>query len=265
MFADPPIVDCHCHILTARMPFVEDAWIRPDYEYSVESYLGDLDRFGISFGVIAAASLYGDYNDYTLWALERHKRLRATLAPDPTTDLPTLRRLKEQGVAGVRLQFTDRLPLPDFSSFAYSKYLNRLADCGLHVELNASGAHLSQILPALKGRGINIVVDHFGLLRSPGGMAGEGFQAVLRALEHGNVWVKISAGFRLEAGIPRAAAARLLALGGAERLLWGSDSPFVGKEQEVSYAATLQMFQEIIPDSVTRRRISDTALRFYFF
>jgi predicted TIM-barrel fold metal-dependent hydrolase len=265
MLVDPPIIDCHAHIFTSRMPFAADAWTRPDYEYSVESYLADLDRYGISFGVIAAASLYGDYNDYTLWALQRHKRLRATIAPDPTADPATLQRLKEQGVTGVRLQFKERAGLPDFASFAYSKYLCRLADCGLHAQLNVSGAQLSQILPALKGRGVNIVVDHFGLLRSPAGMGGEGFQAVLRALEYGNVWVKISAGFRLEAGVAQAAAAQLLAAGGAERLLWGSDAPFVGKEQDVTYAGTLRMFQEIIPDPAIRRRLCATALRFYCF
>jgi predicted TIM-barrel fold metal-dependent hydrolase len=65
--------------------------------------------------------------------------------------------------------------------------------------------------------------------------------------------------------VPQAAAAQLLAAGGAERLLWGSDAPFVGKERDVTYARTLQMFQQIIPDPATRRRICDTALRFYFF
>jgi hypothetical protein len=34
-------------IFTARMPFAADAWIRPAYEYPVETYLADLDRHGI--------------------------------------------------------------------------------------------------------------------------------------------------------------------------------------------------------------------------
>lgn len=262
---DSPVVDSHAHIFTARMPFAEDAWIRPDYEYPVETYLADLDRYGISFGVIAAASLYGDYNDYTLWALEKHKRLRATIAPDPTADLQTLQRLKEQGVVGMRLQLKEQATLPDVASFAYRKFLTRLADCGMHVQLNASGAQLSQLLPALKDRGVNVVVDHFGLLRSPAGMAGEGFQAVLRAIEYGNVWVKISAGFRLDPKLRHAAATQLLTAAGTDRLLWGSDAPFVGKERDLSYAAALQIFDEIVPDAASRRKISDSALRFYFF
>src|ERR1041384_6521119 len=105
---DPPIVDSHVHVFTARMPFAEDAWTRPDYEYPVESYLADLDRHGISFGIIAAASLHGDYSDYTLQALERHKRLRATIAPDPAAGLEKLKRLKQQGVVGMRLQLKER-------------------------------------------------------------------------------------------------------------------------------------------------------------
>ncbi len=262
---DPPVIDSHAHIFTSRMPFVDDAWIRPDYEYTDDDYLADLDRYGICFGVIAAASLYGDYNDYTLWALSRHRRLRATISPDPTADYEKLKRLREQGVVGVRLQLKERAPIPDVAGFEYRKYLNRLADCGMHLELNLSGAQLSEILPALEGRGVNVVVDHFGLLRSPAGMEGDGFQALLRAIERGNVWVKISAGFRLAPDLMHAAAAKLLAAAGPERLLWGSDAPFVGKERDMSYEAALRIFRDIVPDPVIRRKISDTGLRFYFF
>lgn len=261
---DPPIVDSHAHIFTARMPFADDAWTRPDYEYPVEQYLADLDRYGILFGVIAAASIYGDYNDYTLWALERHQRLRATIAPDPNADLEKLRRWKEQGVVGMRLQFKEQATLPDVSCFEYRKFLTRLADCGMHVQLNASSTQLSRLLPALQGSGVNVVVDHFGLLRSPAGVAGDGFQALLRAIEYGNVWVKISAGFRLERELRQAAATQLLASAGADRLLWGSDAPYVGKERDTSYAATLRIFEEIVPDAAIRRQISATALRFFF-
>lgn len=262
---DPPMIDSHAHIFTARMPFAADAWIRPDYEYPVETYLADLDRHGISFGVIAAASLYGDYNDYTLWALRTHERLRATIAPDPAASLCQLQRLNDQGVVGVRLQLKQSAPLPDIAGCEYRQYLHRLADSGMHLELNAGATHLSRLLPALKDSGVNVVVDHFGLLRSPAGIAGEGFQSVLRALEYGNVWVKISAGFRLERELLHAAAEKLLASAGADRLFWGSDAPFVGKEPDMSYAAALRIFHDLVPNAAIRSKISDAALGFYCF
>ncbi len=51
---------------------------------------------------------------------------------------------------------------------------------------------------------------------------------------------------------------------GPERLLWGSDCPFVGHEGAVSYRDTLDAFEAAVPDARTRRAISDTALKFYF-
>lgn len=264
MFVEPPIVDAHAHIMTRRMPLRADAWTRPDYDYKAEDFLADLDRRGIAFGVVAAASLYGDYNDYTLWALGEHKRLRATLYPQPSLELAMLQRLHDIGVAGVRLQWKKEATLPDFDGFEYGKYLNRLSDCGMHVELNASSEQLAYVLPKLTEKGMSIVVDHFGLLRSPEGVEGEGFKATLRAMETGRVWVKISAGFRLEKSVLHACAGKLLAAAGPERLLWGSDAPFVGHEEAMTYDKALDLFYEIVPDAVARRRISDSALKLYF-
>jgi predicted TIM-barrel fold metal-dependent hydrolase len=264
MFIEPPIVDAHAHIFTHRMPLRDDAWIRPDYDYPVEGYLAELDRHGVAFGVVTAASLYGDYNDYTLRALSRHKRLRATVMLDPGADAAAIRRMRDQGVVGVRLQWKAGAELPDMSGYEYGKFLNRLADCGMHVELNLSGPQLAQALPQLADRGLDIVIDHFGALRSDG-VEGAGFASVLRSVAKGRTWVKISAGFRLAPDVREACAARLLAEAGPERLLWGSDAPFVGKESEASYQATLDMFYGLVADPLVRRRISDTALRLFFF
>lgn len=265
MMADPPIVDAHAHIMTRRMPFREDAWTRPDYEYTAEDFVADLDRHGIAFGIVTAASLYGDYNDYTLAALARYKRLRATVMLEPETDAASIRALANQGVVGVRMQWKLDAAPPDLTSFRYRKFLNRLADCGMHVELNASADQQAVVLPVLMAHGINVVVDHFGLLRAPDGMEGDGFKAILRAVATGRAWVKISAGFRLDPALRQAATARLLSEAGGERLLWGSDAPFVGKEGAVSYADTIALFHELVPHAATRRRISDAALRLCFF
>ena len=48
MTAEAPIIDCHAHIFHRGMPFREDAWIRPDYDYTVDRYLADLDAHGIA-------------------------------------------------------------------------------------------------------------------------------------------------------------------------------------------------------------------------
>jgi predicted TIM-barrel fold metal-dependent hydrolase len=64
--------------------------------------------------------------------------------------------------------------------------------------------------------------------------------------------------------LAREAAAVLLREAGPERLLWGSDCPFVGHESSLTYADALANFAEWVPDAAARRRMSDTALRLYF-
>ena len=262
---EPPVIDAHAHIFTRTMPFADDAWTRPDYDYAVEAYLADLDANGIAFGVVTAASLFGDFNDYTLAALARHKRLRATVMLDPDTGPRELAALKAQGVCGVRFQIPLKAELPPLDGYRFRRFITRLADAGMHLELNLGGEQLARMLPALADHPIPVVVDHFGLLRSEGEMVGPGFTALLQAIQRGRTWVKVSAGFRFPEDRLEAYAQRLLVEAGPERLFWGSDAPFVGAEDRVTYAGTLETFYRIIPDARTRRAMSDAALRFYFF
>lgn len=264
-YVEPPIIDTHCHAFVGTMPFTDTAWTRPDYEYPVEAYLKELDTHGVAFGVVTAASLYGDYNDYTLSILAKHKRLRATVMLDPDTGPSELAALRQQGVCGVRFQISPCDPLPDLEGYQFRRFIRRLADAAMHIELNLNGAQLAQMIPALENQGINIVVDHFGLLRSENEMEGEGFLAMLKAIDKGQTWVKISAGFRLPPESIQSYAQRLLEVAGPERLFWGSDAPFVGWEDKMSYAQTLETYYRIVPDARIRRQISDAALRFYFY
>lgn len=247
------------------MPFADDAWTRPAYAYPVERYLADLDAHGVAFGVLTAASLYGDYNDYTLAVLAQHPRLRATVMLDPDTPPAEMQRLRAAGVRGVRFQIAASAQLPDLEGYRFRRFVRRLADAGLHLELNLSGPQLARILPALAESGVTIVIDHFALLRSPGGVAGEGFRAALASVALGRTWIKLSAGFRLSPHDLAEGVRLLRAEGGAERLLWGSDAPYVGCEATMDYAAALAMFERIVPDAAVRRAISDSGLRLYFF
>ncbi|WP_145960912.1 amidohydrolase family protein [Sphingosinithalassobacter portus] len=260
---EPPVIDAHAHVFTSAMPLVPTAWTKPDYDYAVESYVADLDAHGISFGVITAASLYGTYNAYTLGVLDRFPRLRATVMLDIDTGRSEIADLARRGVRGVRFQISPRDPLPDLTEFRFRRFLKRLADAGMHMELNLAGHQLAEMLPALDG--IDVVVDHFGLLRSEGEMEGVGFRAMLKAIEQGRCHVKISAGFRLPPDRLSVYAARLLQVAGPEHLFWGSDAPFVGAEDRVTYRDTLDTLYRIVPDAADRRAMSDAALRFYFF
>lgn len=260
----PPAVDAHAHIFTRAMPFAPDAHSRPDYDYSVETYLADLDRHGIARGVIAAASLFEDGNAYTLAALTAYPRLRATVLLPPDTGLATLRDLAARGVVGVRLQWRRLADLPDLAVEPWRGFLHRLAECGMHVELLAGGAVLPALLPRFDASGVSLVIDHFGVPPREPAERRAGTEALLRAIDTGRAWVKISAGFRMPFEIAAEVAARLLDAAGPGRLLWGSDAPFVNHEAKTSFADSLDLYRHLVPDAVTRAAIDRTALALFF-
>jgi predicted TIM-barrel fold metal-dependent hydrolase len=266
MTTEPPLVDTHFHVYTTDMPLSPTAWHRPPEDATIERLIDTLDQHGVTFGVLAAASLYGDYNDYMLAALRRHKRLRATAIVRPTIDRHALEALDREGFVGIRFQFRNVADPPDLSAPEYRMLLRRVADLGWHVHLNDDGPRLPGSIAALEAAGVKLVIDHFGHPDPQDGVDGAGFRATLAAIERGRCWVKLSAGYRLKP--PAAAksyAAALLQAAGGDRLLWGSDWPFAGFESRVRYDDTVAALADWVPDPAARRKITgETPLRLYF-
>ena len=263
---DAPLVDTHAHVYTRDMPLSGSAWHRPPHDAPVEDYLAALDANGVAYGVLAAASLYDDYNEYQINAVRAHPRLRTTVIIPPTTDPYVMRQMKADGVVGVRLQWRTVANPPDITTPDYRRFIRRVADLDWHVHLNDMGPRLGPTIERLEAAGVRIVIDHFGRPDPAKGVNCEGFQAMLRATQRGRTWVKLSGGYRQEP--PEAAvtyARALLREAGPERLMWGSDWPFAAFEDSVTYEATVASLRDWVPDSLARRIIGgETPLRFYF-
>jgi len=274
---DAPIVDCHAHVFERDLPFAADAWMAPDYDYTPHDYLAALDANGVHFGVLSGLSISGYYNDYTIAAARLSPRLRATAIVAPDTDPYTLRRMRDDGVVGLRFQLVRRPQLPDFTDVAYRLLLRRVRDLDWHVHVAIEGTRLPPVLAALEMSGVRIVLDHFAHPSPDAGVECAGYRAALDAVQRGRAWIKLSGGFRLAGpdawrepdiapseAIAATVAADLLSRAGPERLLWGSDAPFVGYEGRMTYAHALAHLRSWAPDPAMRRALSDTALRFYF-
>jgi len=261
---DTPVVDCHVHVFTTDMPLVANPRHRPSYSFTGEDLIAVLDAHGVSMAVLAAASPWGDFNDYAIACLRRYPRLRGTVILPPTTERIVLDEMKREGVVGVRLPFINMKELPDLTAFEYRRFLRRLADLDMHVHAHIEGEKLPQLLPALEASGVKIVLDHMGRPDPRTGVDGEGFKAMLRAIERGRTWVKLSAAYRLG---PAAVgwARELVSQAGPDRLVWASDCPFVGEEKNVTYRQTIEWLATCVPDTAVRRKIvCDTPLRLYF-
>lgn len=259
-----PVVDSHVHVFTTSMPLVGTPRHRPTYNFTGEDLCKKLDEHGIPMAVIAAASPWGDYNDYIIDCLRRFPRLRGTVILQPTTERIVLEDMKRSGVVGVRLSFVSMNPIPDVTTFEYRRFLTRLADLDMHVHPHIEGEKLPALLPLLHNCGVKVVIDHVGRPDPKTGINGEGVKATLHAVEKGRTWVKLSAAYRL-GPVAADVAKHLVAQAGAERMLWASDCPFVGEEKNITYQQTIDWLNACIPDPATRRQIyCDTPLRLYF-
>ena len=262
---EAPIVDSHAHVYTTDMPLSATAWHKPPADATIDQYIATLDRHGVKFAVLSAASLFDDYNEYSIEATRRHKRLRTTAIVRPTIDPYVMRMMKDDGVVGVRFQWRNVKALPDITTPEYRKFFRRVRDLDWHVHINQTADRLAAPIATLQAAGVKLVIDHFGHPQR-GGAACEGFQAMMRAIDNGRTWVKLSAGYRLESPqVAQDCARALLARAGPERLLWGSDWPFAAFEDSMRYEDAIASFKQWIPDAGIRRIISgETAFRLYF-
>lgn len=275
---DAPLIDCHAHVFDERMPVCPDAWTVPDYAFTVDDLLARLDAHGVTHAVLSGLSISGEYNDYTIRALRAHpRRLRGTAIIKAPASLYLMEQMQADGIVGLRLQLARRSRLPDLDSFEYRMLLRRVRDMDWHVQVAVEGERLPQVLEPLLAAGVKVVIDHFGHPDPADPLGCPGFAAMLRAVDRGACWVKLSGGFRLPGTaawrddpegdldtIAQTVASSLLERVGADRLLWGSDAPFVGYEDRLSYDQVLASFRTWVPDPAMRRRIGETGHAFYF-
>jgi len=260
-------VDCHAHIMVRDAKLVEGRHSEPKRDISAEDFLALLDRHGMTHGVLTQPSFYGTDNSLLLDALQRYPdRLRGTaiVAPDIADD--ELEALYRAGMRGLRLNWLRKSTLPDAAGDAYQRLFARAREHRLHIELYVEGHKMADVLPAIRRSGAQVVVDHFGSPEPDSGVGGAGFQEVLEGVRAGDVWVKLSAPYRLGGRAPEPYAQALLEAGGPEQLLWGSDWPWVSHEDTQRYDQCLADFERWVPDAKQRTIIfRDTPRRLFGF
>jgi predicted TIM-barrel fold metal-dependent hydrolase len=262
---DAPLVDCHAHIWTRDMPFIDNPRHTPDYDFTAEQYLAQLDAHGVQLAVLAAASLFGDYNEYMISSLRKYKRLRGTVIVKPSVERLVLEDMKKDGVVGIRLMFRGLQTLPDITGYEYRKLFRRVRDLDWHVHLHTEGPRLAALIEFLETTGVKLVIDHFGTPDPAKGIACDGFQRMLKSIENGRTWVKMSAGYRIGATAAATYARELLRKASPDRLLWASDSPFASFESSMTYQQALDALYDWVPDAPTRRKITaDNPIALYF-
>jgi len=250
-------IDCHAHIMALEFPLASDIHSRPARDVSAKEYLEVLHSHGISHGVLTAPSFYGANNALLFDALRSFPdQLRGTAIIDPATEIIALERqlhlMQEIGIVGIRLNWNKKKVLPDINSAQYKRLLALARDLDLHIELFIEDHLQEQVVPQILASGATLVLDHFGNPDPKLGVNSPSFQNTLRALKDGQVWVKLSAPYRVGSlnGVSIKPYVDALVTANPKQLVWASDWPWLSYENQFNYADCLTWIQSAVDDSV---------------
>ncbi|WNW10220.1 amidohydrolase family protein [Pseudomonas sp. DTU_2021_1001937_2_SI_NGA_ILE_001] len=244
-------IDAHAHVFDHRLQMVQARRYAPNADATLDDYLAQLDAHGMSHGVLVQPSFLGTDNSYLLDALEQNlDRLRGVVVIDPHTPLETLVHMASLGVRGMRLNLVGQT-LPDLRQPAWQACLEMVNALGWHVELHRQLADLPALIETLLAAGCKVVVDHFGRADARLGLDQPGMRELLELGRGGQLWVKVSALYRLGGTAQQQtdfAAQALAALSdhlGARRLLWGSDWPHTQHEAQARFGDELDRLRQL--------------------
>ena len=188
--------------------------------------------------------------------------------PDDTS-ASEFARLTRLGVRGLRQMSAKRgSHVPHFSAEAAA----RGAEHGWHLQLYPHGTDIIDYADKLLALRNTIVLDHFASIPAAGGVDQPAVKTVLKLLDSGRVWLKLSGPMRCTTqNLPYPEVtplARLFVRHAPERMVWASDWPHVnldGREMP-NDGDLLDLLLEWVPDAATRRRILvDNACALYGF
>ena len=258
-------IDTHAHVFSRDSPAVPGARYRPAYAATLEQWQSHWRAAGITRGVLVQPSFFGTDNREMLAALAAQPgKLRGVAVVSPSIEDAGIDRLHAAGVRAVRLNLH---AVDDFSPYRareWKRLFERVAARGWHLEAFVDPGRVPDLLAALEETAIAVVLDHFG---NPGatfdGVAT--FAAASRRARAGEVWVKLSAPYRLAARDIPTLAVRWLDTLGPDRLVWGSDWPFTNHEDAGDYARLRAALAVWIDAQSMGAVLWDNAARLYDF
>jgi len=260
LVAPPKACDTHSHIYGPADVYPRFPGRKPNYGASLEAYEFMLKRLGLERCVIVQPSLYSTDNRCTLDAI-RHfglSRARGVAVTKKDISREELQRMHDAGIRGLRFY----LLVDDFVMGDAPEMAKRIAPLGWHLQVQDRGNWLPEAIPLLKKLPVDTVVDHVGRTPPENGVNDPGFKALLRFMESGRCWVKISAPYLASADGPPHYAdvgekVRALVSVRPDRLVWAVNWPHPSHTpgNKPEEADCLDALLDWVPDAAVRKAI----------
>jgi D-galactarolactone isomerase len=261
--------DCHHHIYDPRFSYQPNAKLKPPFA-TVTDYRALQKRLGTSRNVMVQPSTYGTDNRCLLDVLaQMGENARAVCVVNSQVTDEELKTLHTAGTRGVRVQFGLGDPVGASEVATLAK---RIAPMGWHMQFNMPPETLVAMEAQLLALPVPIIIDHLG--RATGTDQPQ-FKTVVKLLESGHGWVKVSGAYLYGSGpAPGYADSSAAAMGyikvAPERCVWGSDWPHPdatsGRVAMPDDVILLNLLAKWAPDAKLRHRILvENPEKFYGF
>jgi D-galactarolactone isomerase len=252
--------DCHIHIYDyTRFALMPTAPSTPPQSLWSD-YQREQQALGLTRAVIVQPTGYGFDNRCTLDALEQAQgSARAIVAVPAEIAESELAALDQAGVRGVRFMMVANgggVMRWDMLGPIAAK----IAPLGWNINLQIDGRDFEQYEDVLKSLPCRVVIDHNGKFLKPVAPDHAAMQSLLRLLDTGRCWIKLSAPYETsQTGAPDyedvSALARTFAREFPERCLWASNYPHPGRNPPPSNRALLDLLPAWAPSAEVRTRI----------
>ncbi|MEW6335432.1 MAG: amidohydrolase family protein [Thermodesulfobacteriota bacterium] len=260
LIAPPKACETHSHIFGPADRYPRFPGRKPHYGAPIDAYEAMLRRLGMERCVIVQPSLYSTDNRCTLDAIAHFGLSRARGVAVTKKDIrqSELQQLHDAGMRGLRFY----LIVDDFVMGDAREMARRIAPLGWHLQVQDRGDWLAGAIPILEKLPVDIVIDHVGRTPPEKGVNDPGFKALLRFMETGRCWVKISAPYLASLdGPPRYAdvghKVRALVSVRPDRLVWAANWPHPNHTpgNKPEEADCLDVLLEWVPDAALRKAI----------
>jgi D-galactarolactone isomerase len=260
LITPPKACETHSHIYGPADKYPRVAGRKPAFGASLEAYQSMLNRLGFERCVIVQPSLYSTDNRCTLDAIRNIglSRARGVAVTRKDVTREELQRLHDAGIRGLRFF----LLVDDFKFEEAPEMAKRIAPLGWHLQIQDRGNWLTEAVPIMEKLPVQVVVDHVGRTPPENGVKDPGFQALLRFMEKGRCWVKISAPYLASADGPPHYAdvgekVRALVSVRPDRLVWAANWPHPNHTpgNKPEEADVLDALLDWVPDAAVRKAI----------
>ena len=258
----PGACDTHIHFYDTadRYPVAPTALFLPP-PARVADYRRLQECLGLQRVVVVQPSSYGTDNRCTMDAVAAlgPSVARAVVVVDQSVEDAELQRLTDAGARGIRFHMMPGGALP---WEILEEMAMRVHPFGWHVQLQCNGRLLPEREAMLQRLPGALVIDHVGRFMDPVPPGHEAFRCLLRLIEGGRSWVKLSAPYESSTSGPPgyedvSVLAKELVRVAPERMLWATNWPHPGKDdpQVRDEALGLDLLLDWAPDEATRTRI----------